>query len=349
MSYTDHPEQYHLAYSPLDIAALQYLYGPSATARAGNDTYSLSTSSANFIWDGAGTDTLNAAALAMPVTLYLEPGYWGHIGGKAATITAAGQVTVNFGSIIENLLGGSADDRLIGNAAANVITGNAGSDSIDGAAGNDTLRGGEQADSLLGGAGDDYINGGKGADIAGGGDGNDSLVGAMDNDTLSGDNGFDLLDGGEGNDSLAGGLNADTLWGGAGDDFLSGGRGTDNLNGGDGNDTLVGGLGTDQLTGGAGADHFVFKHPLDGSYNIDTFADFTSGMDVIELSTSIFTAFSGQLGSQPGVSAHLTYRSDTGALAYDADGAGGNPAAIFAIVGTTTHPATMDNAFLIVA
>jgi len=77
MSYSDSPAQYHLAYSPLDIAALQYLYGPSPTARAGADTYLISASTSNFIWDGAGVDTVSAEGLSIGVTLYLEPGYWG--------------------------------------------------------------------------------------------------------------------------------------------------------------------------------------------------------------------------------------------------------------------------------
>ena len=138
MSYTDDPAQYHLAYSPLDIAALQYLYGPSKIARTGNDTYTLSTATPNFIWDGSGTDTLSASSQTQAVTLYLEPGYWGYIGSKAPNITAPGQVTVNFGSVIENLIGGSGNDTLYGNEADNLIVGGPGTDAIDGGAGLDT-------------------------------------------------------------------------------------------------------------------------------------------------------------------------------------------------------------------
>jgi serralysin len=149
MSYNQNPAQYHLAFSPLDIAALQYLYGPSLTSRTGNDVYSVSATGVNFIWDGAGTDTLSASAISQAVTLYLEPGYWGYVGSKAATITAAGQVTVNFGSVIENLVGGSGSDCLFGNAAANNISGGLGDDSLCGAAGNDTLDGGAGTDTAV--------------------------------------------------------------------------------------------------------------------------------------------------------------------------------------------------------
>jgi len=79
-SYNSNEAQYRLAFSSLDIAALQYLYGPSANA--------LSASSSNFVWDGAGQDTLDASALTQAVTLSLAPGYWGYIGSKAATIRA---------------------------------------------------------------------------------------------------------------------------------------------------------------------------------------------------------------------------------------------------------------------
>jgi Ca2+-binding RTX toxin-like protein len=149
MSYTQNSAQYHLAFSPLDIAALQYLYGPSLTSRIGNDAYSVSATASNFIWDGGGTDTLNASSLSQAVTLYLEPGYWGYVGSKAATVTSAGQVTVNFGSVIENLVGGSGNDCLYGNAAANTVTGGLGDDSLCGGAGNDTLNGGAGSNTAV--------------------------------------------------------------------------------------------------------------------------------------------------------------------------------------------------------
>jgi hypothetical protein len=140
MSYISDAAQYHLAYSALDIAALQYLYGPSTTARTANDSYLVSANAANFEWDGGGIDALDASAQTLPVTLYLEPGYWGYVGSKASTITADGQVTVNFGTVIEDLKGGAGADTLVGNGANNAITGGAGNDTIDGGAGTDQAR-----------------------------------------------------------------------------------------------------------------------------------------------------------------------------------------------------------------
>ena len=156
MSYNDSPDQYELNFSPLDIAALQYIYGPSKTSRTGNDTYKLSAATPNFIWDGAGLDTLDGSGLNQGASLYLTPGYWGYVGSaKAANITAAGQVTVNFGSAIENLTGTSFADKLYGNELGNVLSGGMGNDWLEGWAGDDVMVGGQGDDQLLGGLGID--------------------------------------------------------------------------------------------------------------------------------------------------------------------------------------------------
>jgi hypothetical protein len=158
MSYTDSEDEYVLKYSALDIAALQYIYGPSSTARIGNDTYSCSQIDCNFIWDGGGIDTLSVATSSQGATVYLTPGYWGYIGkAKANLITAPSQITVNFGSQIENLTGSSFDDKLFGNELNNLLKGGSGNDLIEGWDGSDTI---------LGEAGDDLINGGDGIDFA---------------------------------------------------------------------------------------------------------------------------------------------------------------------------------------
>ena len=139
MSYNYSPNNYYVKYSPLDIAALHYLYGPNPASRAGNDTYTFNSANANFIWDGAGTDTIDASGTEEKVTIYLEPGFWGFKGeAKADTITSNGQITVNFGTKIENLIGSNFGDHLVGNELNNQLTGNAGNDIIDGSSGIDT-------------------------------------------------------------------------------------------------------------------------------------------------------------------------------------------------------------------
>jgi len=167
MSYTSDPAQYALAYGELDLAALHYLYGPSSNTRAGNDVYVYSETEANFIWDGAGIDTIDASACEQAVTLYLSPGYQGYCGPEPASlITSAGQQTVNFGSNIENLVGSRQGDQLFGNALPNDITAGAGDDYVDAREGEDTIFGGGGNDTLYGGSGDDTLYGGTDSDTA---------------------------------------------------------------------------------------------------------------------------------------------------------------------------------------
>ena len=142
MSYNTDDTPYQLAYSPLDLAALQYMYGPALQAAAGDTNWVLSAERANIIGDGSGRDTLDASAFGGGVTIDLRPGYWGYLGTQADSIVKAAQVTVNFGTVIENLRGGAGDDSLHGNEAANRIEGGAGNDTLTGGAGSDTLDGG---------------------------------------------------------------------------------------------------------------------------------------------------------------------------------------------------------------
>jgi hypothetical protein len=139
MSYEESTvENFKFEFNTLDIAALHYIYGPNPNSRASDDTYELSSTQTNFIWDGAGVDTIDASKLGAGVTLHLSPGYHDFMGESAASVvTAPGQITVNFGTTIENVIGSAFNDALFGNAQANVITGNSGSDIIDGGDGTD--------------------------------------------------------------------------------------------------------------------------------------------------------------------------------------------------------------------
>ncbi len=354
-------------YSGRDNLAIAYGADiENALGGAGNDTL-LGNLLGNLLDGGVGNDTLDGRG--GDDSLAGGSGFDSLIGGL-------GNDTLRGGEQADTLLGGDGDDYINAGKGTDVANGGAGNDTLAGALGNDVLIGGDGVDTAdYSGSTDgvvvslalavaqqvsvatgidtlsliENLTGSNFSDNLTGTTGNNTLIGLLGNDSLTGDAGFDLLDGGADNDSLSGGLNADTLLGGAGNDFVSGGQGTDNLNGGDGDDTLVGGLGTDLLTGGAGADRFVFKHVLDGANNIDTFTDFTSAVDLIELSASIFGAFAGQTGSTIGSNANLLYTPGTGVLAYDADGTGAGAPVTFAIVGTSSHPGTIGNDFLIVA
>jgi serralysin len=148
MSYDSYSDSYHLKYAPFDLAALQYLYGPSKAIQTDN-TFILHSDSTNIIWDGGGSDTIDGSSQTQAITLYLEPGYWGYIGQKSDLISTAGQITINFGTTIEKAIGGSGNDHIIGNASDNVLIGGLGNDQLMGMAGNDTIDGGGGIDTAV--------------------------------------------------------------------------------------------------------------------------------------------------------------------------------------------------------
>ena len=149
-------EMNEISLGTLDIAALQYLYGVNPSARAGDNAYTISEDTTNFIWDGSGQDTIDGSSLSEAFTLYLEPGYHGFIGEKASDyITDDGQITVNFGTQIENAVGSDYSDVIHGSNSSNDIFGGAGNDTLNGGAGNDNIYAGAGNDTLTGGAGDD--------------------------------------------------------------------------------------------------------------------------------------------------------------------------------------------------
>lgn len=233
MAYAYDPRTtYPSTYDDIDIAALQYLYGPavqSGTAyhQTGDTLYALSTSSYNFIWDGGGIDTLDASSAALRVVLNLEVGEHSYFGSSPSPyITAAGQITINIGTVIENASGTAYDDVISGNAAANYIWGKAGNDSLLGGAGDDMLRGG---------LGDDTLDGGDGVDVVyynGEGFASGIIV-----DIQAG-----TVTGGAGNDKLVfvervwGSERADRFYGSAANDYFIGDAGDDYADGRDGTD-----------------------------------------------------------------------------------------------------------------
>ncbi|MDA9766375.1 M57 family metalloprotease [Gammaproteobacteria bacterium] len=239
MTYNASNSEREFEFRPLDIAALQYIYGPSKTERKGDDTYYIDSDTPNFIWDGDGTDTIDASSLGERVTLHLSAGYHDFIGESAnELITASGQITINFGSVIENLKGSSFADDLHGNEIDNEIQGNAGGDTIFGGKGDDKLDyGGTYGDDALhGGPGDDkyYVYEYSGDDkfIEYEDEGNDSIYTSISysldnapyvenlysfsdvdsNLNLVGNTLDNWLSSSQGNCTIDGSLGADTVW-----------------------------------------------------------------------------------------------------------------------------------------
>ena len=138
-----------------------------------------------------------------------------------------------------------------------------------------------------------------------------------------------------------GNAQGNVITGNTGANRLFGGAGDDTLEGCGGGDMLDGGAGVDRLVGSSGADTFVFSVPLvAGKY--DTIVGFDANHDMVQLSGTIFGALPH--GATVGVGAfevgsaatssltRLLYNSASGALLYDADGAGGAAAIQFAAV-----------------
>jgi serralysin len=224
----------------------------------------------------------------------------------------------------------------------------------------DVLTGNAQDNILEGRGGNDTLNGGAGAD---------TLVGGLDSDTYIVDNAADRIteNGGQGIDTvltsvsytLTAGADVETL--GTTNDVgtaainLTGNANGNIVRGNNGNNVINGGDGRDELTGRGGQDHFVFNTALNAVSNVDEITDFNVADDTIHLENLVFTALAnGPLAATQfviGTAAQdandrIIYNSATGALLYDADGAGGVAAVQFAQLGAGLALTSQD--FLIV-
>lgn len=127
-----------------DIVALQYLYGPNMNTRTGNDIYTYSSHTPMLcIWDAGGIDTLDFSHQTQDQVINLAAGSFSDIGGLKANISIA------YGVVIENAIGGSGNDQLWGNQAINVLAGGDGDDKISGGYGADKLWGGRGNNTFI--------------------------------------------------------------------------------------------------------------------------------------------------------------------------------------------------------
>ncbi|UVI40870.1 beta strand repeat-containing protein [Qipengyuania spongiae] len=274
---------------------------------AGDDVYLVGTDGATIVdATGANTVTYNGAA------------------GGGFTLSNGASVT----SIDTDQDGGV---YLTGNNGVQMITGGAGNDILNGAGG---VNGAGNGDTLVGGEGDDIyrvfssnFNGTATASAQGdviiedAGEGNDTVF--TSTSYVLGANVENLV---SANQSVATNI---TLVGNAGNNAISGDQG---------NNVLVGGQGNDRLTGLGGADTFHFANI--GTDNADTIVDFVSGSDRISLDNgtggtfnfgATFDAAEFVMGRQATAAGpQILYDQATGQMFYDADGAGGNDAVLFA-------------------
>jgi Ca2+-binding RTX toxin-like protein len=283
------------------------VYGFNSTADRDVYNFGTNTMPVLSVYDAGGVDTLDFSGWNSNSKIDLNPGAFSSGGGSGVValdvLKARGllpadyteaqylalrqkynavdgllhdNISIAYGTIIENATGGGGDDVIIGNGVDNVLLGNAGADRLEGRLGNDMLNGGLGADVMLGGLGNDaYLVDDAGdavTELAG--EGTDSvsssisyaLTDNVENLTLTGSalngtgNALDnLLTGDALGNFLLGGLGNDTLTGLGGDDMLDGGVGADSMIGGLGNDLYfvdnagdsvveLGGEGTDTVS-----------------------------------------------------------------------------------------------------
>jgi serralysin len=153
-----------------DIAALQTIYGAATATRTGDTVYGFNATAGGFydfaaneypivcIWDAGGEDTLDFSGYSDPTRLDLRAGAYSN------TPLLTRNVSIAFGTTIENAVGGSGKDSIAGNGAGNDLRGRDGNDNLRGLGGRDALHGQDGNDKLDGGLGKDTLRGGEGRD-----------------------------------------------------------------------------------------------------------------------------------------------------------------------------------------
>lgn len=131
---------------PLDVLALQHLYGKNMSTNAGDSTYTLPVN--NFystLWDAGGKDTVDLSGAAAGWSVSLPDMQLSTLvdtrTGIAYLESEKNQPTPTtlywLMGEIENVAGSGFTDTLVGSQGSNVLGGGGGNDTIDGAGGTD--------------------------------------------------------------------------------------------------------------------------------------------------------------------------------------------------------------------
>ncbi|MBF0392441.1 MAG: M10 family metallopeptidase C-terminal domain-containing protein [Alphaproteobacteria bacterium] len=144
MAYKNHPTMGGTnASSPMlfDVAAAQYLYGKDTATASDATAYKWATNASvvKTIWDGGGTDVIDASLQSKRAIINLDPGTFSSVGATKTGGLALNNIAIAHGVIIENATGGTGADSITGNAVGNVLKGGAGVDTLAGGAGDDTF------------------------------------------------------------------------------------------------------------------------------------------------------------------------------------------------------------------
>ena len=227
MSYNPHQEENRFVteLQIYDIAALQAIYGRDDGYNSGDTTISQFTETSGphsgqdrifSIWDGGGEDTIDASGVAQAALIDLRPGHFSSVGpqsdvqitaGSTPAVTTAGtlNISIAFGTYIENAKGTGAGDLLIGNLLSN---------KLEGGDGDDVIYGDGVASIHEAGEVDAYYKRVSNTSADKTADALSTIKAFVDDKTKQ----EDILIGGEGDDYLHGGSGSDTIWGGDEDD-----------------------------------------------------------------------------------------------------------------------------------
>lgn len=182
MSYNHGSAPYPSDLGPLDVRAIEYLYGPDEPKVIGN------------MWADDGTST--------------------NMGGDAGQnylLGRGGNDTIAGGAGNDGLLGGAGADLIFGNEGDDFVLSNQQSDHVDLGPGDDTLYGGQGPDFIEGKAGADWLIGNRQNDTIYAHGGSDHLYGGQEQDLIVAGPGHDDLFGNRGNDTLIGGSGFDSF------------------------------------------------------------------------------------------------------------------------------------------
>lgn len=230
----------------LDIAAIQYIYGPNNNFKTGDDVYTFDPIKPFYktIWDAGGNDTISVSNFSLACVVDLTPGNYSSLlyprpsdaGGVTVTYNGINNLGIAYNCIIENAVGGLGNDKLIGNNVNNSLDGGSGNDIIYGGAGNDNFDWSSEKrwgnDTFYGGLGDDNFVLDSIGDtvIEYSSEGDDTIWVDFNYSITSLINIENLFGYGKNNLNLIGNSSDNTLRGSSGNDYI---------NGGDGNDTLL--------------------------------------------------------------------------------------------------------------
>lgn len=131
---------------PLDVVALQNIYGPNTTTRAGDTVYELYNDDAvETYWDAGGQDVLTASKSSFGWSI-LSVSSLNDENLVVAVPRASNSSTGKFYFNVEHLEGSQFNDQILGTDSPNILFGLAGNDILSGAGGNDAIDGGPGLD-----------------------------------------------------------------------------------------------------------------------------------------------------------------------------------------------------------